>query len=1137
MIDLQKNDLIGLILWNNHKKKIINLIKQYIEKDSIKLEILSEKTFDINKDKASFVRGIYYPEFIKEDNIKIKTQKSITLITILDKNPIYELEKSSSGISIYTNINGLNLKRFLRFYYNWTYIHSTDNLEQYFLILYHLKKYGMNLDELNKIYNNYLPNQCRSLVFPKSNNEFNNINTHPKSKKNMDYYNDLLYVNIDKINVGIWEYSNNKIVNKVVKLINHPVYNSLLNNDKELYNKYINIEKIKAKKKYNRSFDKFIDLEKNFNLQQYNTKETKSHIKLYGLFKFNKKNDPKWNKTKIEIIINDYNNNKEFVYYNLYDRLKFVNINSKIIYFIDDGLHRCSIIKKINKFKFIKSKICNIKKKSYFLPYLLKPKNFLIIIGRGSSEKFPDKLKEYYKLKKENIIDNVLIEKNDLTEKFEDLIKKKYFFELIENIYKFNLKTNKKKDINYHNEMDKYKKNKINYILKYILKNYNINSNNKIYTIITRFDTFLSPKIIRQFKNSNFHNNNLNYKIWIPSYDLLMPFYCEDLVFGGEIHDILNLTKINKIKNNFYGCSHIRFYIEHFINKYPILKCYISNQSNILYNSRGKKGYQYDPMKNLFYKRLLNCWWYILKNHFHVFSHEEVKWDDNVRSHNFYNKNKHFDYKLNILNEKLLFMSKKQDKTLYFNNNIPDLNIISKEYFLKFKKWYNPYKHFNKFYDFIEELNFNKIKYVIIRGYWKLPETPDTDLDIVSHPDNYDEFIKIVKKYWEINSNSKTPKTFYKNGIKCEYTQWWTTGKKDKNIENNRFTMDTYSFFFFRKHVLSKKFTDYIFTNCIDGGYLDKNYYTLKTDMEILLLGYRNYFEIRPKNLPFKNKHKIIINKSFNFKIYDYIENLDEKSFDKELKNVKNYLYQNTKILNYKFYNCILITHQFIKNDESENWKYDVFDFCINHYRKNNKNAYIILTGHGKKPKKKTLKKVDWYYWNEDIIESEIGKGHPKLVTIGLNHAKEKGFEYVLKTRTDSINLIENICLFCLRKIYNHKKLLNVHYNKEKYELMDLFTFGKVTDLLLLYNPKNWNTDWSVDGTGPVARNYIKQILKKKLIFPFSKKYWIKNVQKNILIVNPLELNWLDLRKNKNKINFLIEKKFKIWKKFVWSWN
>ena len=59
--------------------------------------------------------------------------------------------------------------------------------------------------------------------------------------------------------------------------------------------------------------------------------------------------------------------------------------------------------------------------------------------------------------------------------------------------------------------------------------------------------------------------------------------------------------------------------------------------------------------------------------------------------------------------------------------------------------------HFEKFDRFIEELNSNKVKYVIIRGYWQLPVTPDTDLDVVFHPDSYDKMLSIIEKYWDRN--------------------------------------------------------------------------------------------------------------------------------------------------------------------------------------------------------------------------------------------------------------------------------------------------------------------------------------------------------------------------------------------------
>ena len=45
---------------------------------------------------------------------------------------------------------------------------------------------------------------------------------------------------------------------------------------------------------------------------------------------------------------------------------------------------------------------------------------------------------------------------------------------------------------------------------------------------------------------------------------------------------------------------------------------------------------------------------------------------------------------------------------------------------------------------------------------------------------------------------------------------------------------------------------------------------------------------------------------------------------------------------------CILLTHVFIENNEHH--KVDQSNFVVEHFRKNNPDAYIIVTGHGLKP-------------------------------------------------------------------------------------------------------------------------------------------------------------------------------------------
>ena len=208
---------------------------------------------------------------------------------------------------------------------------------------------------------------------------------------------------------------------------------------------------------------------------------------------------------------------------------------------------------------------------------------------------------------------------------------------------------------------------------------------------------------------------------------------------------------------------------------------------------------------------------------------------------------------------------------------------------------------------------------------------------------------------------------------------------------------------------------------------------------------------------------------------------------------------------------AILITHQYIL--ENESWKFDAFDFCVKHYRNNNPDAYIVLTGHGKLPNQTTLDAVDWHYWPSDIIDGEKGKGHPILVSIGLQHLKEKGIEYVCKTRTDSVNMMEHIVEYCHDKLKSsNKQILNTFYYKDKYCLMDLFMYCDVDTMMKMFNPRKWNVPWINDGTGPLAKNYIEDINGRNLPSTFDKDFWKSNVEENIVIASPDELKWMNFR-------------------------
>tara|TARA_Y100001973_G_C5202196_1_gene338717 strand:- start:2024 stop:2785 length:762 start_codon:yes stop_codon:yes gene_type:complete len=248
---------------------------------------------------------------------------------------------------------------------------------------------------------------------------------------------------------------------------------------------------------------------------------------------------------------------------------------------------------------------------------------------------------------------------------------------------------------------------------------------------------------------------------------------------------------------------------------------------------------------------------------------------------------------------------------------------------------------------------------------------------------------------------------------------------------------------------------------------------------------------------------------------------------------------------------CIILSHQFILPNNSLNnkygfaaswgdeWKLKVFDFCIRHFRTNNPEAYLIVTGHGLKPLQSSLELVDWYYWPDRIISGEINYGHPFLVSKGIQHAIDNKIEYVCKTRLDTVNLISDLCKHCHSVLLQSgKRILNTHYNKLTYSMMDLFNYAKSIDLIKLYNHDHWRVPWIPDGTGPVARNYIQLILNKKITFPFDPLRWNEMANLDVVYKTPNDLKWIDLRKNHTVLDSikkeLLDNNFIKCKPYVW---
>lgn len=99
--------------------------------------------------------------------------------------------------------------------------------------------------------------------------------------------------------------------------------------------------------------------------------------------------------------------------------------------------------------------------------------------------------------------------------------------------------------------------------------------------------------------------------------------------------------------------------------------------------------------------------------------------------------------------------------------------------------------HQVQLFDFINFLNINKIRYVCIRGFLKLPVTADTDLDIVIHPDDFDFCLNNMKL------KKKEKRESIKIMTQCIYEPCLTFGELDDSMTNGCFRVDLYNNFFY----------------------------------------------------------------------------------------------------------------------------------------------------------------------------------------------------------------------------------------------------------------------------------------------------------------------------------------------------
>ena len=220
--------------------------------------------------------------------------------------------------------------------------------------------------------------------------------------------------------------------------------------------------------------------------------------------------------------------------------------------------------------------------------------------------------------------------------------------------------------------------------------------------------------------------------------------------------------------------------------------------------------------------------------------------------------------------------------------------------------------------------------------------------------------------------------------------------------------------------------------------------------------------------------------------------------------------------------NCIILTHAYIRPHEE--YKIAPIEFAVKHYRHNNPNDYLMLLGHGIKPNVD----CDYMYWEDPVNEKDINVGHPRLCNMAYDHAAQKGFKKVLKTRSDSIHLIRNLCEFADDKLQNKKILVTQQTRIDKPQVGDLFMYGDLDFLKLCWNIDKWYP--TKTGVTSLANN-LQSVVRESS--------WRDCCINHLRLIDIYNLKWICLQKNWKNIfdnmSKVMENDMPDWHESLWG--
>ncbi len=191
----------------------------------------------------------------------------------------------------------------------------------------------------------------------------------------------------------------------------------------------------------------------------------------------------------------------------------------------------------------------------------------------------------------------------------------------------------------------------------------------------------------------------------------------------------------------------------------------------------------------------------------------------------------------------------------------------------------------------------------------------------------------------------------------------------------------------------------------------------------------------------------------------------------------------------------------------------------IRHLRKYNKDAYIIFTGHGVRPSDSVLSLCDFVDW-EDKYYSLNPNGTVKdmpaqyvCVGRGIQHALQKGYRRLLKTRGDCIIKIPNIVDYCERILQGEDKKILLTQQTGAGRIGDCFMYGDIDVLLNIWNPDK--PPYYHEGLIHTGKRYAETFGVGHTTEPGM---WLKIIRDTCAFRNVTTLGFVDLRWNYNNL-------------------